>query len=681
MKKILSYVILVFGIVIMFPAVSVQATTTTYKITYKANGGSGADKVDKVESGKQHTFRKNTTFSRTGYKLSKWNTKKDGKGTSYACGKKITVKQNYTVYAQWTAKTFTVSYNVNGGNALSPASKTVTYAATYGTLPTPSRTGYNFAGWYTAASGGSQVSAATKVTITANQTLYAHWTPKTFTVSYNPNGGNAISPASKTVTYAATYGALPTPSRTGYTFTGWYTAASGGSQVSAATMVTILANQTLYAHWNENSYTIQFLSQDMSGGYHDASITGEMKSQTQKYTDMISLNQNTFTKPGYYFYSWNTKPDGTGVSYKDGQTVSRLASSGTLYLYAIFRANDYTILFDKNGGNGTDQEPQTVAYDKILQLQYIDWTKKGYGSVDSLNTKQDGTGTKITFDRTQLQVKDYAEYANDKNEIVLYAQYVPNQYTISFNISMYDDVDLNSPNEEMEVTYDKKVGKMPQPTRKYYDFLGWYTEEENDKGSRIAEDSLYQYADDVELYPHWKIKNYTITYNANKGKFAKNENTKKTLPALSKLGRAPKVTRKNYILSGWYWIKDQKKQKIADITTATIGRDLTVYAEWKKVTVKKPQKITAKWDKKKPNAQLQINKVNGADGYIIQYSTNSKFKKAAKKTVKASKGKTKVTLKRLKKNQKYYIRVQAYKLDSQKNKVKSKWKKYTLNKY
>lgn len=107
---------------------------------------------------------------------------------------------------------------------------------------------------------------------------------------------------------------------------------------------------------------------------------------------------------------------------------------------------------------------------------------------------------------------------------------------------------------------------------------------------------------------------------------------------------------------------------------------MTVYAEWQKVTVKKPQRITAKWDKKKSNVRLQINKVKGADGYIIQYSTNSKFKKAAKKTVKASKGKTKVTLKKLNKNQKYYIRVQAYKLDSEKKKVKSKWKKCTLKK-
>lgn len=680
MKKFLSYVILVLGMIILFPALSVQATTTTYKIKYKANGGSGSDKVDKVASGKQYTFRKNTTFSRTGYKLSKWNTKKDGKGTSYACGKKITVKKDYTVYAQWTPKTYTVSYHTNGGNAFTPISKTVTYASTYGTLPTPTRTGYNFAGWYTAPSGGTQISAGTKVTIASNHMIYAHWTPKSFTVSYNPNGGNAFSPASKTVTYASTYGALPTPSRTGYTFAGWYTAPSGGMQISAATMVTILTNQTLYAHWNENSYTIEFLSQDTSGGYHDTSITGEMKSQTQKYTNVINLNANTFKKPGCYFYEWNTKPDGTGTRYGDRARVSKLAVSGVLRLYAIFRATDYTISFDKNGGEGNALDPQTVPYDKMIQLQYIDWTKKGYGSVDSLNTKKDGTGKKITFDRTQIWVKDYAEYANSKNEIVLYAQYVPNQYTISFNTSMYEDVDLNSPTEEMAVTYDKPIGKMPQPTRKHYDFLGWYTEEENDKGSKIAEGSLYRYADDVELYPHWKIKYYTITYNANKGKFAKNENTKKTLPALSKLGRAPKVTRRNYVLSGWYRIKDKKKQKIADITTAAIGSDLTVYADWKKVTVKKPAKVTAKWDKKKPNAQLQISKVSGADGYIIQYSTNSKFKKAAKKTVKASKNKTKVTLKKLKKNRKYYIRVQAYKLDSQKKKVKGKWKKLTLKK-
>lgn len=81
---------------------------------------------------------------------------------------------NITANALWTAKTFTVTFNANGGT-VSPTSKTVTYASTYGTLPTPTRAGYKFLGWFTSSSGGSQITSSTTVTITAAQTLWAHW--------------------------------------------------------------------------------------------------------------------------------------------------------------------------------------------------------------------------------------------------------------------------------------------------------------------------------------------------------------------------------------------------------------------------------------------------------------------------------------------------------------------------
>ena len=73
-----------------------------------------------------------------------------------------------------TVNTYKVTFNPNGG-AVSPTSKTVTYGEPYGTLPTPQREGYGFLGWYTAASGGSKITATSTVSITANQTLYAHW--------------------------------------------------------------------------------------------------------------------------------------------------------------------------------------------------------------------------------------------------------------------------------------------------------------------------------------------------------------------------------------------------------------------------------------------------------------------------------------------------------------------------
>ena len=103
---------------------------------------------------------------------------------------------------------YTVSLNANGGS-VSTTSITVSANGTYSGLPTPSRTGYDFSGWFTSASGGTQKSNGSGLASNSDHTLYAHWSAKKFTVSFNANGGS-VSPTSKTVTYDSTYGDLPT---------------------------------------------------------------------------------------------------------------------------------------------------------------------------------------------------------------------------------------------------------------------------------------------------------------------------------------------------------------------------------------------------------------------------------------------------------------------------------------
>jgi uncharacterized repeat protein (TIGR02543 family) len=100
-----------------------------------------------------------------------------------------------TIYAKWTTKIYTLTSNVNGSMALYPANKQVTYGSVVGNLPIPTRTGYDFAGWNTSADGNSTVYTSTTVYNTAaNITIYAQWTGKTYTLTYNVNGGTALSP-------------------------------------------------------------------------------------------------------------------------------------------------------------------------------------------------------------------------------------------------------------------------------------------------------------------------------------------------------------------------------------------------------------------------------------------------------------------------------------------------------
>lgn len=153
--------------------------------------------------------------------------------------------------SQAAAKRVTVKLDANGGT-VSPNSRKVTVGDTYGVLPTPTRTGYKFVGWYTKKSGGSRVEFDTRVTKAQNHTLYAHWTAKKYTVTFDAAGGK-VDKLSKSVTYDSAYGYLPFPRRKGYTFMGWYTRSNGlGKLVHSGTTVTTAAAHTLHAKWKPN---------------------------------------------------------------------------------------------------------------------------------------------------------------------------------------------------------------------------------------------------------------------------------------------------------------------------------------------------------------------------------------------------------------------------------------------
>ncbi len=186
--------------------------------------------------------------------------------------------ESVTLKALWIINNYTLTANANGGSIPTTsgwtgtgatATKTVTYNAAYGTLPVPTKTGYGFAGWWTQASGGTQVSATTKMGA-ADTTIYAHWTISSYTLTADCYGGTApsILPTGwtangqqpyRTLNYQSEYGTLPEPTRQGYIFAGWFTAASGGSEVNSSTKMGA-ANATIYARW------VDSWVKDMSNG-------------------------------------------------------------------------------------------------------------------------------------------------------------------------------------------------------------------------------------------------------------------------------------------------------------------------------------------------------------------------------------------------------------------------------
>lgn len=145
-------------------------------------------------------------------------------------------------------------------------------------------------------------------------------------------GGGSVSPSTLTVAHGGTYQSLPTPSRSGYDFTGWFN--SGGRRVYDSDTVT--SSHVLTAHWTPSSYTVHF---DGNG-----STSGSMSDMTCGYSESVSLSRNAFEKEGCVFAGWNTRADGSGTGYADGAPVSRLASGGnTVTLYAIWNTVDHHI--------------------------------------------------------------------------------------------------------------------------------------------------------------------------------------------------------------------------------------------------------------------------------------------------------------------------------------------------
>ena len=438
----------------------------TFTVTFKDGSTTVSTKTVTYDS----TYGDLPTRSVTGYTFNGWYTAASG-GSKVTSSTKVTITANQTLYAQKTANSYTVTYNKNGGSG-SNFTRTITYGSVYGKVDNPTRTGYDFTGWYTAASGGNQVVETTKMTTASNHTLYAHWSAKGYTVSFNGNGGS--TPSAKTVYYDSTYGTLPSTSRTGYTFAGWYTAASGGSQITTSTKVAITANQTLYAHWTPKTFTVTL---------KDGSTTVSTKTVTydSTYGDLPTRNVT-----GYTFNGWYTAT--SGGSKVTSSTKVTITANQTLY--AQRTANSYTVTYDLNGGSGSNYT-RTITYGSTYG-KVGDPTRTGY--------EFHGWYTSKTYETQVVETTLMKTAANH----TLYAKWTPREYTIYFNSQGGSSV------ESKKVFYKDVYGTLPVPRKDDYSFDGWYTKAIG--GTLITASSVVSVAGNQTLYAHWLGK-YTVIFH------------------------------------------------------------------------------------------------------------------------------------------------------------------------
>ncbi|HEX2957776.1 MAG TPA: InlB B-repeat-containing protein [Chitinispirillaceae bacterium] len=300
-----------------------------YTITFDKNDAdvTGTMAPQTITSGAVVSLNVNG-FSKPGYSFDGWATSPTGPITHLDGGNFLMDTSNVTLYAKWTAKIFTITFNdQQAATPVSPATMTVTApATTISALPAePKKTGYIFSCWNTAENGtGSVFTALT--TVTSSITVYAIWNNYTYVVTFD--GQSVVTNSTKEVTSPkTTVELLPVPTAAGYQFGGWYTGINGGGSPFVATTA-VTGNITIYAKWTR----VYRVTYNTNGG------TGTVPVDPNTYqnsNNVTVLSGSGLTKQYYTFTGWNTQSDTLGTSYNGGGFFPM--GSADIVLYAKWR--------------------------------------------------------------------------------------------------------------------------------------------------------------------------------------------------------------------------------------------------------------------------------------------------------------------------------------------------------
>ena len=288
-----------------------------------------------------------------------------------------------------------ITYNGNGGT-VSAAHQTGYVGASLTGKAT--RTGYTFAGWYSASSGGSKY---TTIPNSNGYTFYAHWTANKYTVTLNNNGATTAGTASVSATYASAMPAITKPTKTGYTFGGYY---YGSTQYytaagASARSYDYAGARTLTAKWTANTYTVKFNG--------NGSTSGSMSNESFTYGVTEALPTNGFSRgAAYVFTGWNTAPDGTGTAVAANYSASKLTATngGTVTLYAQWELqylaptiNDVLAQRYENGAEDDEGTCVHVEFDWEIDLIV---SSANYATSVKIQYREQGTQSWTTLQNT-----------------------------------------------------------------------------------------------------------------------------------------------------------------------------------------------------------------------------------------------------------------------------------------
>ena len=456
---------------------------------------------------------------------------------------------------------------------------------------------------------------------TVNLTLYANdGTSDYTTIRYSTYDNKLTS-------------SLTIPTRSGYTFQGYYTAESGGTKVfdKNGTWLKVwdytnIRPTTLYARWTPNTYTIVYHGNGNTGG--------STASSSHTYDTAKALTSNGFTKSGYRFIGWSTSANGS-VVYSDGQNVTNLTATngGTVNLYAQWERYEYKIDINFYQPNGSTQNGGTFDLYKQLSGGSETLIQKGLsneiegsaslqyegkfilknvlpltGTTISSVRLSNGNGTLSTSGKTinGKTIIDTITYTasqtgppngdgNWDNAIQIYTAY----NTLTATLKYQDDATADA---KRSATYNSNRTSLPtlpsSPTRTGYRFLGWsltqndtgvYYTPESDfnnvsiNGKTVSDPNVENLS--FNLYAIWQANQYTIEFNKNSnqaiGIMAEQKFTFGTAQNLS----ANAFNRSGYKFLGWSLNANATTADYADKAsvlnlTANANEKITFYAVW-----------------------------------------------------------------------------------------------------
>lgn len=338
-------------------------TVETVEVSFVTNGAE--ENIEAMTVAKGGALGKQLpTPRKSGYTFEGWYKDQDCTGDEVTC--ETTFDAKTTLYAKWTATNptpdtgnqVTVKFDANGGT-VAPSSMTIEKGDTLSSrLPTPGRDGYTFEGWYKNKDcTGDKVTDETS--FGEEITLYANWTKNktepSVTVTFNANGGT-VEPSSRTVGEGGTI-SLPTPTKPGFTFGGWYVSETfSGAPVNESD--TYSADTILYAKWTEVTVTFDFQIE----GKEPVKMTADADGK-------LSEEFPTVDNPGYLLEGWYRNPDCSGDKVtKEGPFTEPTT------LYAKWTAKPgYIVTFNFNGAESSVNSYTTDNFGKLGNLPKPEW--------------------------------------------------------------------------------------------------------------------------------------------------------------------------------------------------------------------------------------------------------------------------------------------------------------------